>query len=205
MIKIYGSPQSSAGRVYWMLEELNVPYERQPLDMSQRQHKSPEFTKLNPNGKVPCIVDGDFVLWESMAITQYLATKYGAQSGLLPQTPEETGLFAQWSYWSILDMQKHAVEWLIQAVFVPSERRDASIIEKAQKSLTPLYTILDQALANKKYLVGDRFTLADLNVASVVTVAMGLGFDMTPFTNVTQWLKACQDRPAWHRVCSLPR
>ncbi len=202
MIKIYGSPRSSAGRVYWMMEELGLSYERMPLNMSQREHKSPDFMRLNPNGKVPCIVDGDFILWESMAITQYLATKHN--SPLLPKKPEETGLVAQWSYWSILEMQKHAVEWLIQAMFVPAERKDPSIVEKAQKALIPLFGILDHTLNNKTYLVGNRFTIADLHVASVVNIVLGLGFDISAYSNVHTWIKACQDRPAWHKVCSLP-
>jgi glutathione S-transferase len=202
MLKIYGSPRTSAGRVYWMMEELGLNYERMPLNMSQREHKNPEFLKLNPNGKVPCLVDGDFVIWESMAITQYLAAKHN--SPLLPKTAEETGLMAQWSYWSILEVQKHAVEWLIQVMFVPTERKDPSVIEKAQKSLVPLFGILDQALTNKQYLVSGRFTLADLHVASVVNVAISLGFDTSPYPQVHSWIKACQDRPAWHKVCSLP-
>ena len=205
MIKIYGSPSSSAGRVYWLMEELSLSYERMPLNMSEREHKSPDFTKLNPNGKVPCLVDGDLVLWESMAINEYLVRKYGSQTSLLPQTAEEAGVAAQWSYWAILEMQKHAVEWLIQAQFMPTDRQDASIIERAKKSLVPLFGILNDTLANKKYLVGDRFTIADLNVASVVNVAIRLGFDTSTYTNVHTWIKACQDRPAWHRVCSLPK
>jgi len=204
MIKIYGSPRTSAGRVYWMLEELGLPYERMPLNMSQREHKSPEFLKINPNGKVPCLVDGDYIIWESMAITQYLAAKYKSDSPLLPKTAEEIGHLAQWSYWSILEMQKHAVEWLIQVMFVPTEKKDPSVIEKAQKSLVPLFGILNHSLEKNTYLVGGRFTLADLHVASVVNVAISLGFDTIPYSNVHSWIKACHDRPAWHKVCSLP-
>ncbi|MEY4616980.1 MAG: hypothetical protein RJB66_1940 [Pseudomonadota bacterium] len=204
MIKIYGSPKSSAGRVYWMMEELGLSYERAPLNMSQKEHKAPDFLKLNPNGKVPCLVDGTFVLWESMAITEYLVQKYGANSSLAAKTPEETGLISQWSFWSILELQKHAVEWLIQEHFMPAERKDAGVVEKAQKALLPLFAILDQALENKTYLIGNRFTIADLHVASVVNVAAGLGFNVASFPHVQTWIKACHDRPAWHRYNSLP-
>lgn len=205
MIKIYGSPHSSAGRVYWMLEELGLSYERVPLNMSQKEHKAPEYLKLNPNGKVPCLVDGEYIIWESMAITQYLAAKYNSASTLLAKNAEETGHIAQWSYWAMLEMQKPAVDWLIQAVFVPAERRDSALIEKSQKALVPLLGILNQFLENKKYLVSDRFTLADLHVASAVNIAANLGFDLAPYANVHSWLKACQDRPAWHKVSTLPR
>lgn len=71
MIKIYGSPWSSARRVYWAMEECGATYERQPLDMRAKEHRSAAYLEINPCGKVPCIVEGDFVLWESMAINWY--------------------------------------------------------------------------------------------------------------------------------------
>lgn len=202
MYKIYGSPQSSAGRCYWMLEELGVQYERVAVDMRAREHKSPEYLKLNPNGKIPTLVDGDFIIWESMAINAYLAAKHN--SPLQGHTPQEVGLIQQWSFWSILEVQKHAVEWLIQVMFVPADKKDPAVVEKAQKALAPLMNILDQSLDNKRYLVGDRFTLADLHVASTVNVIKDLGWNLNETPNVNVWHKACQDRPSWHRVCTLP-
>jgi glutathione S-transferase len=137
-----------------------------------------------------------------MAINTYLAAKHN--SPLQGHTPEEIGLIQQWSYWSILEVQKHAVEWLIQAMFVPTERKDPTVVEKAQKALVPLMAILEQSLADKKYLVGDRFTLADLHVASTVNIMVSLGWNLNDSPNVNTWHKACHDRPAWHRVSSLP-
>lgn len=203
-IKIYGSPKSSAGRVYWTLEELGIPYERVPLNMSKKEHKADDFIKLNPNGKIPCLVDGDLVLWESMAINTYLAEKYDNKGLLKGQNAEEVGRIAQWSYWSILELQKHCVEWLIQEMFMPVEKKDPAIIEKAQKAIAPLMAILNAELANKTYLACSRFTLADLNTASVVSIAVNLGFSIETFPAIKKWLMACQDRPAWHKVCSLP-
>jgi glutathione S-transferase len=185
-----------------MLEELGVQYERVPIDMKTREHKSPEYLKLNPNGKVPTLVDGEFIIWESMAINAYLAAKHN--SPLQGHTPQEIGQIQQWSYWSILEVQKHAVEWLIQVMFVPTEKKDPNVVEKAQKALAPLMKILDQSLENKRYLVGDRFTLADLHVASTVNIITGLGWNLNETANVNSWQKACHDRPSWHRVCSLP-
>jgi glutathione S-transferase len=185
-----------------MLEELGVQYERVSVDMRAREHKSPEYLKLNPNGKIPTLVDGDFIIWESMAINAYLAAKHN--SPLQGHTPQEVGLIQQWSFWSILEVQKHAVEWLIQVMFVPNDKKDPAVVEKAQKALAPLMKILDQSLDNKRYLVGDRFTLADLHVASTVNVIKDLGWNLNETPNVNVWHKACQDRPSWHRVCTLP-
>lgn len=201
MIKIYGSPRSSAGRVYWMLEEAGVAYERVPLDMSKKEHKSAEYCKLNPNGKVPCLRDGEFTIWESMAINTYLAAKY--KKDLMGTTPEEMGLVQQWSYWSILDLQKPAIDWFIQAVFVPEERRDAAVIEKAKAALPPLFQILDNALSKASFLAGNHFTIADLNVATVVNIVGPLGFSYEPYKNVQKWLSAVKDRPAYQKYAQM--
>jgi glutathione S-transferase len=201
MIKIYGSPKSSAGRVYWMLEELGLTYEAVQLDMRAKEHKSEKFLKLNPNGKVPCLTDGDYAIWESMAINSYLADKY--QSALLGKTPEARGLVQQWSYWSILELQKHLIEIFIQKVFVPDEKRDLGVIEKAKKAAEPLLAILDHHLVDKKFLVGDAFTLADLNVASVASITEAIQMDVSHFKHIQHWQSQCKDRPAYQKYLKL--
>lgn len=201
MIKIYGAPRTSAGRCYWMLEEAGVAYEQAPLDMRNKEHKSDTFLKINPNGKVPAMIDGNFVIYESMAINQYLAEKYKPE--LLGKTPEEQGLIAQWSFWAILEMQRPAVDWLIQEHFVPADKRDAALIEKCQKQLPHLMEILNNDLASKKFLVGNRFTLADLNVASVVNICMGLKMDISHWKNLANWMSSMKERPAFQKLIKL--
>lgn len=198
MIKIYGSPMSSAGRCYWMLEELNLPYEQIPLNMREKQHKSPDFLKINPNGKIPAIIDGEYVLWESMAITNYLAKKHN--SPLAPQTPEEEGHIMQWSFWSLVDLQTPAVNWLIQALFVPDEFKNPKVIEDAKKVLPNYLNTLEAGLKGKTYLVGNRFTVADLNVASVAGLLYALKFDMSPYPEINKWMGLCTSRPAAQKL-----
>lgn len=201
MIKIYGSPKSSAGRVFWMLEELGIKYERMPVDMRAKEHKSEKFTKLNPNGKIPVLDDNGFVIWESMAINTYLAEKY--QSPLAGKTPEARGHIQQWSYWSIIELQRHLIDVFIQKVFVPEERRDQSVIEKGLSASLPLFAILDKHLADKQFLVGDSFTLADLNVSSVAGIASAIQMDIGSFKNVQRWLGRCHDRPGFQKYSSI--
>lgn len=200
-IKIYGSPRSSAGRVYWMLEEAELSYERMPMNMREKEHKSPAFLAINPNGKIPALKDGEFIIWESMAINLYLAEKYLPR--MLGRTPEEKGLIAQWAFWSLLELQKPAVEWLIQAMFVPEDRRDHTIIEKAKNAIPPMLQILDKALTHRKYLATDDFSLADLNTASVVGVVTSLGMSIEPFPAVKKWMSACHDRPSFKKYSEL--
>lgn len=132
MIQIYGSPRTSAGRCYLLLEELGISYQEVPIDMmGKKEHKGEAFLKLNPNGKVPCLVDDGFVLWESLAINSYLTEKYNP--ALLGSNLQEKALVQQWSIWALGDLQAPMVDILIQLFFVPEEKRDQTLIKKVKK------------------------------------------------------------------------
>lgn len=201
MIYIYGSPKSSSGRVYWMLEELGLSYEAVKLNMRDKEHKSAAFLKLNPNGKIPCLKDGDFVIWESTAINHYLADKYSP--ALLGSSPENRGLVQQWSIWSMLELQKPLIDIFIQKIFVPEDKRDYGLIEKNEKICLPLLSILDSELESKKYIVGESFTVADLNLATVVRIASAIQMDISTFKNIQVWLSGLMDRPAFQKYIKL--
>ena len=201
MIKIYGSPKSSSGRVYWMLEELGLAYEPAKINMREREHKSDSYLKLNPNGKIPCLQDGDFVIWESIAINHYLADKYAP--AWLGATPEIRGLVQQWSVWALLELQKPLIDILIQKLFVPEDKRDHALIEKSEKNCPPLLAILNSALESKKYIAGDTFTLGDLNLASVAFLTHALQMDISAYPNVKTWLGHIMERPAFQKYSKL--
>lgn len=201
MIKIYGSPKSSAGRVYWMLEEIGLEYEPVKINMREKEHKGEAYLKLNPNGKVPCLTDGDFVIWESMAINNYLADKYAPD--LLGKTPEIRGHAQQWSYWSILELQKHIIDIFIQKIFVPDDRRDTQVIEKAEKQIPPLLKTLDNHLAGKHHIAGPQFTIADINVASIVGITSAIQFDISEYKNIQHWLHTVHTRPAFKKYIRI--
>jgi len=197
MIKIWGIPQSSAGRCFVLLEELGLPYEVQPLDMRAKAHKSPEFLKLNPNGKVPVLMDGDFTIWESVAINHYLCEKH--RPSLLGTGPMMKGLVQQWNVWAVVELQPPLIEMLIQLVFVPEERRDMALVEKSRKEALPFLAVLDKGIGNKPYLAGEEFTVADINVASVVNVALALGINLDDKPNLMRWLKSVKSRPSFKK------
>lgn len=202
MIQIYGSPRSSAGRCYVMLEEAGLSYEVMSLDMmSTKEHKSEAFLKLNPNGKVPCLIDNGFVLWESAAIVQYLAHKYKPE--LLGSTLEEKGLVQQWSFWTMTEAQPPLVDILIQKVFVPEEKRNLALIEHREKQIPGVLEILEKSLQGKKYLAGSQYTVADLMAASAVNIALGLQMDLSKFKNIKAWFSEIKSRPAWVKVAEL--
>jgi len=201
MIQIYGSPKSSSGRCFWALEEVGAKYERVPLNFQTKEHKSEKYLKLNPNGKVPTLVDGDFKIFESVAINNYLAEKH--MPALLGSNLQERALVQQWTAWALSELQPPMVRMLIQVFFVPADKRDASVMEKGKEEAVPLFKILDQHLANHKYMVGDEFTLADINVASVVHIYAMIQLDISECKNILRWLDLLKERPAFKRVAAL--
>ena len=201
MLKIYGSPRSSAGRCYLVMEEIGLKYETAPLDMGNKEHKSPAFLQLNPNGKVPCLVDEDFVIWESLAINHYLAERYKPE--LLGAGAKEKGLVQQWSVWALAELQPPLVDILIQMMFVPEDRRDQNVIRKAQEKLPANLKVLDQALSGRTYLVGSHVTLADLNTASVINIAQALKQDIESYQNIMYWFNRMKERPSFAKFADL--
>ena len=105
MIRIYGTPMTRAIRPLWLLEELGVPYELVKTDFAGGATRTSEFLKINPNGHVPALVDGDLVLFESMAINLYLAEKYG-KGTLWPGSEHDRARTVQWSFWAITECER---------------------------------------------------------------------------------------------------
>ncbi len=201
MITLYGSARSSAGRCLWTLEETGAPYTLKDVDMRNKEHKSPEFLKINPNGKVPVIVDGDVTLFESMAINFYLADAYKKE--LLGSTTAERGLVHQWSFWASAELQDPIIQVFIQKVFMPDDKRDNNVIEENLNKLPALLTVLNDSLNGKIYLAGNQFTLADLNTATVVSICPMIGEDLSKYPNIKGWMSAMSDRPAFQRYMNL--
>jgi len=200
MIKLYGVPRSRTMRPLWMLEELGVPYENVKVSFIEETRK-PDFLRLNPNGHIPVLQDGDLVLWESMAINLYLARKY--DKGLWPKTVEGEGRAFQWSLWSMTELEEPTLTALLHRMFLPADQRDPKKADDAaERFKTPLRG-LDGALAGRPYLLGDAFSVADVNVASVISWAPLGGLDISSAENVAGWVARCTGRPAFARVQQL--
>jgi glutathione S-transferase len=204
MLKIYGSPRTSAGRCYLMLEEVGQPYEAIVLDMAEkREHKSAEYMKLNPNGKVPCLKDGDFVIWESIAINNYLADKFKPE--LLGQNAQERALILQWNLWGMGELQAPLIDIVVQKHFVPDEHKDPRVILRAQEKLPSVLRVLDEHLKESAHLAGERLTVADLNMATVMNTAKVLETDLAPYTHIEKWFSSIRQRPSFVKFLSIRR
>ena len=196
MLTIYGVHRSRASRNIWLAHELDIPFKLEPVMQVYRlkdpipptvvHTKSPAFLKVNPNGHVPSIDDDGLVLHESLAINLYLARKHGGP--LAPKSLAEDGQMSMWALWAANEVEPHSLAVLQNGA--PKESVDA---------LRAPFAVLNDAVAGG-HLVGDRFTVADINVAEVVRYAQAAPelFDAAP--KVKAWLAACQARPAFTKM-----
>jgi glutathione S-transferase len=199
-LRIYGVARTRAFRALWVAEELGIPYQHLPIEIGDAGARTPEFLALNPNGRLPVIVDDGFVLFESLAITLYLAKKYSPAT-LYPATLEAEARAWQWSFWAIVEVDRGVNIWSLHAVRLPPAERDAALREEALKVLAAPFKVLDAAVAQQPYLLGDGFTVADLNVAAVISRALDMDLAASP--NLKAWLTRCLDRPAARLALAL--
>lgn len=179
-------------RVLWMAEELCLKYTHVPWEADAENLKKPTFLALNPAGTIPTIVDDGFALAESLAINLYLAKKYGVRSGsgLYPYSSEGEAGAIRWSLWA----QGHLEPW------VQKDRDLTSLLsairDEAQDVITRSLEVLDRALADRTWLLSGAFSVADLNVAAVLSPSRSSGLDLSGHANVSAWLQRCYARPA---------
>jgi glutathione S-transferase len=199
-LRIYGIARTRAFRALWMANELGLDYEHLPIEIGGDGARSPEFLAINPNGRLPVIVDDGFVLFESLAITLYLAKKHG-NGGLYPGTLEAEAKAWQWSFWAIAEVDRGVNIWSLHAVRLPPAERDAGLREEALKVVAAPFKVLDAALAKQPYLLGKDFTVADLNVAAVISRAIDM--DLSAVPHLKAWLLRCLERPAARAALAL--
>lgn len=197
MIKIYGILKSRAARPVWTAEELGIPYELVPVHYAEAEVKSTAYLALNPNGQVPTLIDGDLVLFESLAIDLYLAKKYRA-AGLWGADDHEEARILQWTLWAATEAEPLARQWFRHTAFLPPEARVPAMADAALTNLRTRFAVLEHTLRSADHLVGDRFTVADLNVAAVLQRFVQLGGEDYPRT--LAWHRRCFARAAAQRV-----
>ena len=198
MLKLYGVPRSRVMRSLWMLEELGVPYENVEVDFITGTKEASFKKELNPNGHIPVLQDGDLVLWESLAINLYLARKY--DKGFWPKSVEDEGRTYQWSVWAMTEAEEPLLTALMHRTFFPPEQRNAKKAEDAAERFKKPLGVLDGVLAGRDYLLGSAFSVADLNVASVLSWTSLAQLDLSPAPKAAAWLDRCMGRPAYARA-----
>jgi len=201
-LKIYGIVRSRAFRTLWIAEELGVPYEQIQTDFSDgpMSCRAPGFTAINPNAQIPVIDDDGFKLWESLAIDLYLAKKH-SDKGLYPKSLQDEAKCWQWALWAATSVEGPIGIWGQHTIMFPPEKRDSKQAAAALEKLVGPFKVLDRHLKSSAYLVGNSFSVADLNLAGVLSRALAMDCAATP--GVGEWLRRCLERPAAKKVRKL--
>ena len=199
--KLFGISGSRALRAIWGMEECGIDYEHVPVSYGA-DSKAADYLSINPNGRIPALVDGDLQLFESMAINLYLTKKYAP--ALYPSNPADEARAWQWSVWAISEIEPLQMQIVVQKLFTPEDKRNPKVIEGATKSLQRPLKVLDTALGGRDWLIGHAFSVADLNVAAVMQLMGMIQFDYSEHANVQRWAKACYARPALARAQAKP-
>jgi glutathione S-transferase len=210
MLTLYGVYQSRASRPLWLLAEANVPFAHVPVIQAYRlthpdapdaplHSRSPAYLAINPQGQVPALEDDGLILTESLAITLYLARRYGG--GLGPADAAEDALMLQWALFAATAVEPDSI-----AIYLSEQPPRAGTPEAiaaraaaAGRLHTP-FARLDRHLAGQDHLVGGRFTVADIMVAECARYAQADTALMDHFPNVAEWLARCHDRPAFRQM-----
>ena len=199
--RLFGISGSRAIRAIWGIEETGIDYEHVPVTYGG-DSKGADYLAVNPNGRIPALIDGDLQLFESMAINLYLAKRYGG--ALYPADTANEARAWQWSVWGISEIEPLQMQIVIQKLFTPEDKRNPKVVEHATKSLQRPLKVLDTTLEEREWLVGDAFSVADLNVASVMHLMRMINFDYSEHANVQRWADACYARPALARALAKP-
>jgi glutathione S-transferase len=199
----FGKNSGNAARTALALYEVGVPFVAHPLDL--RRPRSPEYLTVNPIGKVPTLTDGETTLWESNAINWYLAEKY-PQAGLLPSTPEGRAAVLRWAFFqtSHVSPAATAVHRSINPAHVRylNQHTDANEAEQGRRELARFLPVLESALTNANWLVGD-YSLADIAFAPHLGFLVQYGFDFPGTPRVRAWLERIRARLAWQKAHGL--
>jgi glutathione S-transferase len=205
MLKVWGRKNSAnVQKAMWAIGELALAHERIDIAGAFGRNREPAYLRLNPNGLVPTLEDGDLVLWESNTIVRYLASLHG-QGTLEPADPKARAQASQWMDWqlSVLGPAIHATFWGL--VRTPPEKRDLAAIAASKTNTTAAIEILDAQLAKTAYVAGDAFSMGDIPVGIFGYRFHALVTERPPLPHFERWFAAISARPAFHdHVLAMP-
>ncbi|MDX5358365.1 MAG: glutathione S-transferase family protein [Rhodobacterales bacterium] len=210
MLTIYGAMRSRATRPIWLLYETNTPFQHVPVIQSYRlpdaeapdapfNTASPDFLKVNPQGLVPAMLDGDLLLTESLAITYYLARKFGGD--LAPRDLAEEGQAVQWALLGATSVETPGLDIAqVHGKGLADTAEGQAIIADRTRALARPFARIEAHLQGRDWLMGDRFTVADIVLSECVRYAMAQPGIYDAWPALKAWLARCHARPAWVRM-----
>ena len=205
-LQIWGRANSvNVQKVLWCLHELDLAYERIDAGMAFGRNQEPEYLAMNPNARVPTLVDGDFVLWESNSIMRYLALAYRQDSPVYPQAPKLRAGVDRWLDWTLSTVQPvdRPVFWAL--VRTPVEQRDMVAIQRDVDAATVVWRIADTQLATRRFIEGDVFTLADIAIGAYARRWLGVeGVSKPKLPHLDRWYAQLAERPGFAQFVAPP-
>ncbi len=194
MIKIWGRTDSSnVQKVLWCCGELGIEFERQDWGGKFGGNKDPDYLAMNPNGLVPTLKDGDFVLWESNSIMRYLNAKYG-QGTLLPSTPEGMARANRWMDWQLSAFNPIIVPLFFATVRTPPDKRDPQAIQSATEKTAKAWQMVEDQLAQTRFLGGEEFSLGDIPLGVWAYRWFNLPIERPKQANLENWYERLKQR-----------
>jgi len=205
-LKIWGRANSvNVQKVLWCLAELDLPYERIDAGMAFGRNHDPDYLAINPNARVPTLVDGDYVLWESNSVMRYLAMAYGKGSTIYPEAPRRRAGVDRWLDWTLSTIQPvdRPVFWAL--VRTPLAQRDMVAIQKDVDAEAVVWKIADAQLVTRRFIEGDDFTLADIAIGAYARRWLGVeGVSKPRFPNLDRWFAQFSERPGFQKFIAPP-
>jgi glutathione S-transferase len=206
MLTIWGRANSvNVQKVLWCCEELGLAYERIDAGMKFGRNNEPDYLAMNPTGKIPTLVDGDFALWESNSILRYLAMQYGAGNPIYPADAKLRASVDRWLDWTLSTFQptERALFW--GYVRTPAAERDTAQLEAAARETGKLWRLIDAQLEGRDYLEGDGFTIADLVVGAYARRWYGIAeLERPALSNLDRWYALQSARAGFARYLAAP-
>jgi glutathione S-transferase len=205
-LKIWGRANSvNVQKVLWCLRELDLPFERIDAGMAFGRTRDPDYLAMNPNSRVPTLVDGDYVLWESNSVMRYLALAYAPQSPIYPQSPKLRAGVDRWLDWTLSTLQPvdRPVFWAL--VRTPVAQRDMVAIQKDVDAEAVQWRIIDAELSTRRFIEGDDFTIADIALGAYARRWFGVeGVSKPKLAHLDRWFAQFASRPGFQQFVAPP-
>ena len=198
MLRLLGRNTSgNVQKVIFLLEELGTPYSREDYGRQFNNTQDAAYLKLNPNGKVPTLVDGDTVIWESNTILRYLAGKHKKET-LYPSDPAARTQVERWMDWLLASVNYQYVQVFKDSKKAANER--SATFEADAKELAAQLSILDGAMAGKAWIAGKDFTLADVALGPIMHRCLDFPIALPALGNLKAWREKLRERPAFKKA-----
>ncbi|WP_103669721.1 glutathione S-transferase family protein [Pseudanabaena sp. BC1403] len=197
----YFPPSPNTRKVHAVAIHLQLPIDLRLVDLQKGEQHNPEFVQLNPTGRTPVLQDGDFILWESTAIMQYLASQ--VPNSLWSESAKIRADIMRWQSWQLAHWhqvcQPLQFENFVKPLLQLGEP-DPQIVQQTTDRFHKEASILNNYLANREYLVNDTLTLADFSVASELTYAKPARFPLEDYLHIQKWYALIEQLPAWQQT-----